>query len=226
MSQLPPDARLNPCHAERAQANTSQALHWDADLVHHPAHEVVDPLVHDNLDHETFSRLPDDPYLCRNDSLALDRNSVAKALKRHLGGPGQGEDVVLLIEPILRVHHAVRNVTVIGQEEQTFGVTIEAAHRVDPLRHRDEIHHRAPIALILGRCDVAARLVEQDVARTLGFEQLTVDAYLRSDRIRFGAELGDGDAVDADATFAYEIFCGAARANASRSEDALQPFHG
>lgn len=187
---------------------------------------MIDPLVNDHLDHQAFSRLADDSDFLGHDPLAVDRDAIAKPLKRGFSRPGQCENVILLVEAIPRVHHAVRNIAVIGQEQQALGVAIEPPDGIDPLRHRDEIHHRPAIAFIFRGRDVSARFVEQDVTRSLRLEQFAVDADLRADWVGFRAELRHRLAVDADATFANEIFRGTARTDASRGEDALQPFHG
>jgi hypothetical protein len=226
VGELTPDAGLDSGHAERTEPDTAQAFDRDADLVHHPPHEVIDALMDDDLDHQTFGGLADDPDLLRHDPLAFDRDAVAQALDRGIRWSGEGEDVILLVEPVARMHDPIRHVPVVGQEQQTLGVAIEPPDRVDALRHRDQIHHGPAVAFVFGGRDIAARLVEQDVPRPLCLQDLAVDTDLRADRIRFRAELGDGHAIDADPACGNHLLSGAARADASRGEDALQPFHG
>jgi hypothetical protein len=224
--QLAPDSGLNPGHAERAEAHTAQALDRDADFIHHPAYQVIDPLTNDDFDDEPFSRFAGDANLFRDDPLALDRDPVTKALEGGVGRSHQSEDVILLVEAVARMHDAIRDVAIVGQEQQALGVAVEPADGIDPLGNRHQIHYRAAVALILGGGDVAARFVEQDVAWPLRLEQLAVDANSRASRIGLGAELGHDGAVDADAAGANQLFGGTARTDASRGEDSLQPFHG
>ena len=78
------------------------------------------------------------------------------------------------------------------------------------------------------RRDVAARLVEEDVAAALrALDAAVVDANVVVFEARLGAELGDRAAVDRDASLRDERFRGAPRRDAGGGEDLLQPLgHG
>ena len=224
--ELAPDAGLDAADAQGTEAHPPEPFDRDADLVHHPADQMVDALMHHDFQDQSLARLALDTDLFRHDPLALDDDSVAEALEGLLGGTGEGEDVVLLVEAVTRVHDPVGDVAVVGEQEQPFGVAVEPADRVHPLRHLDKIHHGAAVTFVFCRRDVAAGFVEEEVARPLRLEQLAVDADGGADRVGLRTELRDHLAVDADASGGDQLLRGTARGNAAGGENALQPFHG
>jgi len=87
VGELAPHTRLDAADAQRAEADAAQPLDRNADLVHHPADQVVYALVHHNLQDQSFGSLALDANLLRHDSLSLDGDAGAKALQRRLGRP-------------------------------------------------------------------------------------------------------------------------------------------
>jgi hypothetical protein len=85
-------------------------------------------------------------------------------------------------------------------------------------------------SVTVGRCSgslavvtIAFGFVEDEVAGTLGaVEELAVDADVVVGGVGFGAELGDGLAVDLDASGGDEFFGFAARGEAGGGDDFLQ----
>jgi hypothetical protein len=93
------------------------------------------------------------------------------------------------------MHHAVRELTVVGEEEQPFRVAVEPADRVEALRGLHQLHHGLAIAVVAGGGNESARFVEHDVTTTLRPHDLAVDPDFVVDWIGFGTKLGDGCAV-------------------------------
>lgn len=89
----------------------------------------------------------------------------------------------------------------------------------------DQIHNGAAVAFIFRRCNVATRLVENEVARTLGAEQVAIDANDRPNRIGSGAQLSDNNSVDRHPTSGDHCLSGTARGDAACGENSLQSFH-
>ena len=74
-----------------------------------------------------------------------------------------------------------------------------------------------------GRGDVAARLVEHEIAVPLGpMQQLAVDADVVLAEVGLGAERGDGLAVHLHAAFEDDGLCRATRGDARLREDFLR----
>ena len=101
------------------------------------------------------------------------------------------------------MRHLVREVAVVGDEDQTFGVKVETADGIDALAHAaNEIDHGAAALRIFDRGHHFLRLVEEDVAVRLGLcDQLAVDFDVMAIGVRSRSELGDDAAVHGHAPF-------------------------
>ncbi len=223
--EVAPLAERDALEAERTDANPSQPRDGDTNHLHDPMHDVVHPLVDHDLEDEPFVGFPQDAELPRHHLPPVDRHAVANALQGLLARARKGEDVVLLVEFVTGMHHAVRDVPIVGEQEQPLGVPVEAADWEDALGHVDQIHDRATIPLVAGRRDVAAWLVEEQVARLLGPQELAVDPDLRRPGINFGPQLGDDVAVDGHAPGPDQFLGRPTRAGASGGHDTLQALH-
>jgi len=223
--EIPPHADRDVLQRQGANSDATQAGHRDPDLLHQAADDVEHPLVDHNLEDQPVVGLAEDAALRGNNPLAVDHQAVAQALKGRFGRAGEGEHVVLLLQPVPRVHDAVGDVAVVGEQQQTFGLAVEASDRVDPLRNLDQLHHRLAVALVAHGRDIAAGLVEQQVARRLASEQLAVNVDLACLGIDLGAELGDDGAVNRHAPGHDQLFGPPAGAGAARGHHALEALH-
>jgi hypothetical protein len=219
--QVAPGADGETRQTERSDTHTPQSLDRNPDRVHDVAHQVVRPLVDHHLEDETLGRLPQNPKLLRNHAMPFDHDPVAHPLQHGVGGTSERQDVILLVELVPRVHDAVRDVAVVRQQQQTFGVAVEPAHRVDPLRDPDDVHHRAAIPLVLRRRDVATRLVEDQVPRTLRPQELPIHPDLGAVGIGLRAEFGHDLTIDGHPPGRDEFLRRPSRSDATRGEDAL-----
>jgi hypothetical protein len=124
--------------------------------------------------------------------------------------------------PRMREHRG--QFAVVREEQQAFGVVVEAANRVDVLAHAgEEIDHRAAPLRIRPRRDVARRLVQQDVAQVLRrLDAARVHPDVVGCGVRFDAHLADGLAIDADASLRDQFFRGASGGDAGLREDFLE----
>ena len=219
--QVAPGTDRQVREAERSDTHPPQPFDRNPGRVHHIAHQMVRPFMDHHSEDETLRRLTQNPKLLRNHAMSIDDDPIAYSLQDRVGGPGQRQNVVLLVKLIARVHDAVRDVAVVGQQQETFGVAIEAADRVDPLRDPDDIHHGAAIPLILGRRDVSARLVEDQVPRTLRPEEFSVNLDLGAVGIGLRAEFGDDSTIDRHPPGRDQRFRRPARSDAACGENAL-----
>jgi hypothetical protein len=219
--QIPPGTDGKTGQTEWTDADAPESLDRDADGVHDVPHQMVGAFVDHHLEDEPLGRSPQDPELLRNHAVPVDHHAVPDPLQDHVARTRQRQDVVLLVELVARVHDPVGDVAVVGQQQQTLGVAIEAAHWVDALRDLDDVHHRAAVPLVLGRRDVTARFVEDQVPRTLRPEELAVDSDLGTRRVGLGAELRHDLAVDGDSSGSNQRLCRSARGDAARGENAL-----
>jgi hypothetical protein len=165
--EISPGADGDAAQVERADANAAQTLDGDADGFHYAPDNMIHTLVNDDLEQKAIMRGTEHPEFAREDSFTVDHHAVPDALERRVGGAVEGEDVIFLFQFVARMHDAIRDVTVIGQEQQAFGRAIEPADGIDALRDLNQVKDHPAIALVFGGRNVAARFVEQDVSRCL-----------------------------------------------------------
>ncbi len=151
-----------------------------------------------DFEDEPFPGLTENPELGRDDFLAVDLETLANPLQCHVCGSSSGKDLIFLRQLIPGVHHPVGDVTVVGEEQQSLGIAIEAANRIDALRDVDEFHYCPAFALVVDRGDESCRLVEHDDPRPLGPQDLAINANFGGGRIDPGAEFGHDFAIDLD----------------------------
>jgi hypothetical protein len=131
---------------------------------------------------------------------AVDHDAVAKLVERRVGGLAADFDEVGFFDAGGGAGEGVGEVAVVGHEQEAFAGVVEAADGEDALAGLEEVHDGGAAFGIAGGGDVALRFVEDEVAGALGaVEELAVDANVVARGVSFGAELGDGLAVDLDA---------------------------
>jgi hypothetical protein len=113
-----------------------------------------------------------------------------------------------------------------GEDQQPLGVPVEPADGVYALLDVDELHDRPAAALVVHRGDVAAGLVDEEVAERLRAQQAAIDPDLGRRGVDLGAELGDDDAVDHDPTLADQLLGRRGARRRHGCQDSLQSFHG
>src|SRR4030095_8444579 len=117
-----------------------------------------------------------------------------------------------------------RELSIIGEEQQSFRVVVEATDGINVfLDTVQQIDNGRPPLRIGSRRDIAAWLVQQDIARPLGgFDAASVDAEVVARRVGFGAQRANRITVDGYATVSDQPFCSAARRNSGLRQDLLK----
>lgn len=197
--QVSPGTGGNALHPERAKSHAAQVEDRDPDRIHHLANHMIETFVQHDLDDDALAGLAHQARLVWNYLTIFDHDAVREAPKLHIGRPAVGDDVVLLGELIPRVHHPVRNITVVREQEQPLCLAVKATYRIDALRHIDQVHHGPALALILHGRDKPARLVQHDEPWALAAEDLAVDPDLVVRRVDLGAHLRHDSAVNGHA---------------------------
>jgi hypothetical protein len=129
-------------------------------------------------------------------SLTVDRDAASDALQRVCWWVPIQQNLILLVDLEARVHDAVRHLTVVSQQQQPLRLAVEPPNGYDTLIDRDEVHHRVAPAFIGHRRDVAARLVQHNVAQARSRDELSVHLDLLSFGVDLGAELRDDLPID------------------------------
>ena len=93
-------------------------------------------------------------------------------------------------------------VAVVGENQQPFGIEVEPSDGIHVLADAfQQIENRGPVFGIRSGRHVTARLVEKKIAVLLrALDTALIDANVVDVGVGFRAELGDGGAVDRDAS--------------------------
>jgi hypothetical protein len=222
--QIPPFPNPQVAEGNRTDARPPQALNLNAGNIHDPPNEVIDPFVHADCQNRAIGRLPEQPDFLRNDSALLDHDTVADALQLALCRPRAREDVIFLGQLVPRMHDPMRDIAIVGQQEQALGVAVKPSDWKNPFADPNKVHHRPAIALVACGSDVPGRFVEHQIAQWWLANDLVVDPDFIGGGISARAQLGHDLAVDRDAAFGDQCFGGASGGNAASGEYALESF--
>src|SRR5690606_25078696 len=98
-----------------------------------------------------------------------------------------------------RVHEAIREITVIGQQKKTGSVSVEPTDGVNSLPYlwADQLHDRLPLLRIVGCRDVTFRFVKEDVHRFFCTQHTRLIAHNVSG-IHFETQFGNHFSVNRD----------------------------
>jgi hypothetical protein len=119
----------------------------------------------------------------------------------------------------------VGEVAVVGQEHETDAHLVEPADCVNALRDlRQEVEHPGTArGVVVGR-DVALRLVDREIDRTLDLDFLTVDGHGGPGRVDLRAQFADHFAASGHPSLEDQVLASPARADSGMSQDLLEPF--
>lgn len=196
--QVAPRSRGNPLKVQRPQPDAAQAGYRNPDGIHQAPHDMVEPFMQHDGEGGSFRRLPEQPHLFWHDMVIVNSHTITKPLELVLGGALVGENQILLVDPVTGVHDPVGEIAVIGEQHQALGGAVQPTDRIDALADIDQVHHGPAIPLVTHGGDEAGRLVEQDVARWLRSQDLSVHANLIARREYPGAKLRDDRSVHPD----------------------------
>ena len=109
-------------------------------------------------------------------------------------------------DAVPRVQQAVRERAIVGQEQRSFDVGVEPSDRIEPDAVGDEIGDDGPSLGVAHGRDVAARLVQEQIAERFGAGQRpAVDSDEIGPGIGERRQVPDDRAVDGDAAFGDEL---------------------
>jgi len=91
------------------------------------------------------------------------RDALGQLPQRRLVGDAVDRDLILLLHSAAGVRDAVGPVAIVGQQQQSLRVAVEAAHGEEALRPVHQLEHRGTALGIAGRGDHARRFVEHDI---------------------------------------------------------------
>ena len=170
-----------------------EPLHFVAsDFPEHPSNLSVDSLTQNHAD----AYLADEQKLFDAGAFAI-QHHAAEEPRRERRVPGFVEgDIVFFVDLVTRMRQALREIAVVREDEQAFGLRVEAAdvEQAGELR-RQQIEDRVAGVWIGSSGNVSSRLMQNEVEPQLRPNDLATDF----DVIfvgRFGAEISDHAAID------------------------------
>src|SRR5271165_1306762 len=234
LTQLAHLARLDIQH-QRSVADAANLLDVMADLLKHLADFTIAPLNENQLIPGILS-LANQPYSCRSRQdaafmrsrlAALDHHSGAQQIQIRLLRSSAHLDEIRLLDPGGDAGQGVRQLAVVGHQQQAFARIVQPSHRKNPLTTADELHHRGTLFRVAHRRHVTLWLVDDVVPEALGtLQQFAIDADVIARRVGLGTQLGYDFPVDLHASGEDNLLSLAARANSGRGDDLLQPLTG
>jgi hypothetical protein len=202
-----------------------QAVNPEPRGLEHAADLSVTPLVERDLDHGLPRRRIEHAHRCRGaHHPGLELDAELEPLQHRGCGWTIRVRAVALHDPVARVHEVVRQLAVVGQDQEPAGVGVETAHREQPRAARKQVGDRPAPLGILERADHADRLVEQQVGRPRPARKrpaLDLDHVVV--RVDLPARLGAHLAVDTHLPGAHQRVGPAARGDAARGDVLVEP---
>src|SRR5918995_5778736 len=156
-----------------------------------------------------------------NNLLAIDLNALAHTAHYAFGRFLRRQDEVLLRQPVARMHNAIRDITIIREEQQSFRVAIEPTNREQPGLYWQELHDRSSVAFVASRRDKAGWLVHYHVSKRLAPNWLAVDLDLGAPGIDPRPELGHDLPVDRNPAGLNQLLGFATRSDARGGKHSL-----
>ena len=225
VGQVAKGATGDRAELERANPRPDQLEDRVADLVKHLAHDPVATLMDHDPDDRAVLGVTDRANHLGRRALAVNRDAAPEPVKHLRRRIAVQQGLVLFVDAVAGVHHAVRDLAVIRQQQQSLGLPVEPANRDDALVDRHEVHDGVAAAFVGCRCDVAAGLVQQDIAPTDGWDQLAVNLDLLGTGVNLAAEFGDDLAVDPHTPVEDQFLRAPSGCDAGRGQHSLQSFH-
>jgi hypothetical protein len=216
---------MSPWQIPQTQASDpgpDKFLHLIANLVKHPANLPVDALPEDNLKACSLYRMD----LVDSSALSVEHHAIDQFPREgRIPGMIQG-DLIFLFDFVARMGEALRQVAVVGQDQQAFRLGIEPADIKEAREfRRQEIENSVARIRIGTRRNKTSRLIEDNVERAFSADKFAADfdvVVLRGLR----AEISANPAVDRDATLSNQLVAMPPRADTGGGEKTVQAHVG
>ncbi len=182
-------------------------------------------LVQGHLDEVVLAGLLHDAEVVRARVAVLELDAVLQALAEVARDRADDVREVGLLHAVLRVREAVRQLAVVGEQDDALGLRVEPAHVEEPgLAVGDVVAEALPALGVLHRRDDTGGLVQREELVRLRGDGQAVDLDLVLLRVDAAALLEHDLAVDLDPGLFDQLLAGAPGAVARAGQDLLQPL--
>ena len=133
---------------QRAYSRPNELEDRVANLLKHPPHDPIAPLVDDDPNDRAVLGIADRPDHLRRRPLAVDRDAAPQPIEHRRRRIAVQQRLVLLVDLEARMHDAMGNLAVVGQQQQPLRLAVESANRHDPFADWNEVHDGIAAALV------------------------------------------------------------------------------
>ncbi len=231
-----PTAGLQPLKSQGADRHAAKLSNPVSHRLEHPAHLLLPafPKFEEYPCGITAAVHSTKPDARGQGSPAEEGHAAAEPLQRRLLGNTVDQSQIHLRHLVARMRQLVRQIAVVGEEQQPLGLRIQTTHRMNSLhagiilaeasleRRDDEVHHGLGGVRILPGGDVAGGLVQHQVeSRNLKIDALSVDGHPVGLRVNSHARVRHGLSVDGHFTSADQLHDVSPCSDATRGEHLL-----
>ena len=219
-------ARTKRAQGYRPEAHPYERNEGMTDRIEHPAHLPVTAFVQRQIDDRTFARHGDDAQLRRRSPLSVEGYSFAQSLYRLRFETATQRCAIDFINAESRMRQCVRQIAVVGEQQQSRGIVIEPTYRHQSRRLRaaataDElVCGSSSFGIAHGRHE-AGGFVQHEHFALRHYDRTPVD---RDAVVGFDlrAELAHDASVDANFSSQNQLLRRATRSDSGKCEIALQ----
>ncbi len=209
--EMSPLANREASRSHGANRDSIQAHHLVTELREHPPDLAVLPFRQGHLDHGGVPLVPvlaTDESCCSRPGFPFGKPDTLNKAVQYFGPRlPSDEDLVDLFDAKFGMGQPIREVTIVGQQDQPRALLVESSNRVDPLRKiGDQVNHPRTSGWVVISCEVALRFVDREVDGPLAPNTFAIDRNLSSFWVRFGCEVTDGLAIDRDSPLENKFF--------------------
>jgi hypothetical protein len=201
-----------------ADPDTHQTFHFVANCMKHAANLPIDSLTQDHVQTGRCERVKPRDY----GALAFEKNSAQQFRRKRRIPWSIQSHLVFFLNLVARMREPLREVTIVCENEETFGLRIEAADIEETRKLRGkEIENRVARVGIASRRDKPAWLVHHDVQRRFCVDEFPIHFHVIA-RGRLCAEVCANVTIDRDASSGDQLIAMPSRANSSRRKEAIE----
>jgi hypothetical protein len=224
LGQLAPIAHSQIMERQRRKRDSLQLVDLVAERLDHAMDLAMLALVDRDAEPGVLALARQDLDLGRHRHGAIvERDAVPQRLDLFAAELGVHLDVIGLGDVVARGEQPRRQIAIVGQEQDAFGVEVEPTDRFDRHRQvRQVVHHRRAATVIGHRGDASLGLIEQDIEVVERHHRFAVDQHLVAVGVDLGPEHRHDGTVDLDATGDDQFFGLAARCDARGGKIPLQ----
>jgi hypothetical protein len=216
-------ADREPLEADRADRDPVQRHDLVAQLGQHPADLTLLAFGEDQLERGGLALMADDPHSL-GANLAIGQPDAFGYLGERFAGRQTGhQHAIQFLHAVARMRQSIRQLAVVGEDQEAGAVLVEAADGVDPLGDfGKQVDDPRTAGRVEGGRDITLGFIDGVIDHRLLLDRLAVDCDPSTRGIDPRAEDADDLAVDGDSTLEDQLLTGAAGAEPGVGQDFLK----